>query len=155
METFGKRLRWIRNHRDITQSQLANRLNISRSHIANIESDKKQPSDIIISAICNEFDVNEAWIRSGEGEPFLDADSLAERFVKKHGSNPFISQILNDGVADPATKEVLTFGVDNDISKDSLSLEEHGLISLYRSLDRKAQSIVFEFIKSIIRLLKE
>ena len=39
--------------------------------IGNYEIGLRNPSDAVIFSICREFDVNEQWLRTGEGEMFL------------------------------------------------------------------------------------
>ena len=54
----------------LKKTEFASRLNISQSHVSNLASGEKIPSDRTISDICREFDVNEGWLRTGEGEMF-------------------------------------------------------------------------------------
>ncbi len=46
----------------------------ARNTIANYESGNRNPSDAIIKLICREFDVNEDWLRTGEGQMFKQPD---------------------------------------------------------------------------------
>ena len=55
----------------MNQTQVAERLNLSRSYVSHMCSGLKVPSDRTISDICREFDVNEVWLRTGEGEMFI------------------------------------------------------------------------------------
>lgn len=54
----------------LKKTEFASRLNISQSHVSNLANGEKIPSDRTISDICREFDVNEEWLRTGEGEMF-------------------------------------------------------------------------------------
>ena len=56
----------------MNQTQVAERLNLSRSYVSHMCSGLKVPSDRTISDICREFDVNETWLRTGEGEMFIE-----------------------------------------------------------------------------------
>lgn len=42
-DTFGKRIRKIRRHLDMTQEELANKVGTSRSHISLLEHDEYEP----------------------------------------------------------------------------------------------------------------
>ena len=152
MKSYGDRFRWIRKEFNLTQSDFSDKLKISRSHVANIEINKKEPSDIIISAVCNEFCVNEVWLRTGEGEPFVNLNAL---LFTKYGVNPFLNKLFEEGIADPAIKAMLVSGKGADNENAALSVQEQKMIDLYRSLDSKAQSVVLEFINSVVRLSKE
>lgn len=73
----------IRNHvgkngKKMTQEEFASRLNLSRSFVNQVEVGAKNPSDRTILDICREFNVNEKWLRTGEGEMFLPPDRETE-----------------------------------------------------------------------------
>lgn len=53
------------------QQSFADALNIKRGTIANYEIGRNEPIDAVITLICNKFHVNETWLRTGEGEMFL------------------------------------------------------------------------------------
>lgn len=60
----------IRKHYGLNQEQFAEKLNLSRSFINQIEVGKRNVSDRTIADICREFHVSETWLRTGEGEMF-------------------------------------------------------------------------------------
>lgn len=49
----------------------ADRINVSQAFVSQLCSGVKQPSDRTIADICREFNVNENWLRTGEGDMFL------------------------------------------------------------------------------------
>lgn len=55
---------------NIKKVDFANRLDISQPFVSELCSGRKVPSDRTISDICREFNVNETWLRTGEGEMF-------------------------------------------------------------------------------------
>lgn len=55
----------------INQTKFAERINVSRSFVSQMCIGVKTPADRTISDICREFDVNEKWLRTGEGEMFI------------------------------------------------------------------------------------
>lgn len=67
-----------KNGKKMTQEEFASRLNLSRTFINQIEVGTKNPSDRTILDICKEFNVNENWLRTGEGEMFLPEDRDTE-----------------------------------------------------------------------------
>ena len=67
-----------KNGRKMTQEEFARNLNLSRNFINQIESGAKNPSERTILDICKEFNVNEKWLRTGEGEMFLPIDRETE-----------------------------------------------------------------------------
>lgn len=66
--SVGSRIKELRNSLDLTQQKFADRLGIQRGAIANYELERNVPIDAVISLICREFNVREAWLRSGEGD---------------------------------------------------------------------------------------
>ena len=57
----------------------------------------RNPSDAIIHSMCREFNVNENWLRSGEGEMFLPVEDEVGEVVSKlvDESNPFYDMIID------------------------------------------------------------
>lgn len=51
MTTTSDKIKVIRSEMDITQEQLARILNISRSHVSELETGKKQPSEKVLNKI--------------------------------------------------------------------------------------------------------
>lgn len=75
-QTMIKRIIQTREYFELSQEKFASRLGLSRNFINQVENGKKNLSDRTISDICREFNVNEEWLRTGEGEMFNDMDSL-------------------------------------------------------------------------------
>lgn len=68
---MNNRIKEVRKHNKLTQSEFANRLNVSQNYIYMIEKGDRQPSDRTISDICREFNVNEQWLRDGIGNAYI------------------------------------------------------------------------------------
>ena len=71
IETINQRIKKLRKVLDLTQQAFADRLGISRGNIATYETREGSPGNSVIALICREFGVNEAWLRTGEGEMFI------------------------------------------------------------------------------------
>lgn len=54
----------------VRKTVFADRLNVSQAFVSQMCSGKAQPSDRTIADICREFNVNETWLRTGDGEMF-------------------------------------------------------------------------------------
>lgn len=65
------RIRKIRRELDLTQQEFGDRLGVKRNTIATYETGKSTPSDAAVSLICREFNISEEWLRTGEGEMFV------------------------------------------------------------------------------------
>lgn len=68
---IGDRVRQIRNDQELTQEEFAARIGIKRPSVASIETNVREPSNPVVTMICREFGVNETWLRTGEGEPYI------------------------------------------------------------------------------------
>lgn len=56
----------------LTKTDFAKRIGISQPFLSQLCAGVKTPSDRTIVDICREFDCNEVWLRTGEGEPFKE-----------------------------------------------------------------------------------
>lgn len=84
-----ERMRKLRRILDLTQQEFADRIGMKRNTVANYETGRNEPSSSVISLICREFNVNEDWLRTGEGDPFI-----------KRTRNQLITDFLGDVIKD-------------------------------------------------------
>lgn len=68
------RLKQLRQELGLNQEEFAKELKIGRSTIANYEAGTRAPVSSVISLICKNWNVNETWLSTGEGEMFLEED---------------------------------------------------------------------------------
>lgn len=69
--TLGERIKTLRKVKGLTQQKFADQIGLKRNTIGNYEINLIAPSDRTISDICRKFNVNETWLRTGEGEMFV------------------------------------------------------------------------------------
>lgn len=79
------RVREIRKSLGYSQKEFADLLGIGQSTLAMMEVSKRPISERHVKTICSIFSVNEHWLRTGEGNMFVDDDEmllsqLAERY---------------------------------------------------------------------------
>lgn len=55
-----------------TQEEFADFLGISKSNLASYETGRRTPTDAVIGLICQKCDINEDWLRTGNGEPYKE-----------------------------------------------------------------------------------
>lgn len=109
----------IRKELKITQEDFAKRLGITGSGLSNIEKGKRSLTEQMTLAICREFQVNEQWLRTGEGDMFNKLPEGTEL-------GTYIGQILTS---------------DDDFIKK--------IIINYMKLNEEGKKIVRDFIKSL------
>ena len=75
---IGLRLKKLREENNISQEQLANKLNVSASSIGMYETDKREPSDEIKTKIAKIFDVSIDYLvgKSDIKNPEIKEDPL-------------------------------------------------------------------------------
>lgn len=66
--SIASRTSELRKSLGLTQQAFADRLGITRGAVSKYDIDATDPSDAVISLICREFNVREAWLRDGTGE---------------------------------------------------------------------------------------
>lgn len=72
MGNIGDRIKELRKEKGMTQEEFAEKLGIKRNTVATYEVGKSEPSDSAVVLICTIFNVSEVWLRTGEGEPFVE-----------------------------------------------------------------------------------
>jgi len=78
-----------------SQEKFAVLLGTTRNAIASYESGKVIPSDTFIQLLCTKFNINEHWLRTGEGEMYKnDLDAQVESFAQKYILTPDEREIM-------------------------------------------------------------
>ena len=75
------RIRELRKTLNLNQTEFGERIGVKQTTIAGYETGAKNPMDAVVNSICREFNVNESWLRTGEGEMFAAVDP-DEEFAK-------------------------------------------------------------------------
>lgn len=70
MYTIGSRIRELRKTLKLNQSEFASRIGSVQNTITGYETGRREPSNQVVTLICREFNINEDWLRTGEGEMF-------------------------------------------------------------------------------------
>lgn len=78
-----ERIKDLRKINNLTQEAFGNRLSITRDMVNNIERGRVNIKDHIVKLICSEFAINEEWLRTGEGEMFIETPSSTMEQLKK------------------------------------------------------------------------
>lgn len=71
MSDLSNRISQVIDTLGLKKTVFAEKLNVSQAFVSQMCSGVKQPSDRTIADICRTFDVNEEWLRTGEGEMFV------------------------------------------------------------------------------------
>ena len=120
----------VRSALGLTQQEFADRLSLKRNTIATYEMGKASPSDRTINDICEKYNVNETWLRTGKGEMFNELpeeDKVAA----------YVSDLLEDDDGNPLY----------DIIKE--------IMHTYSELTPKSQEVIRDFSAQLLENLKE
>lgn len=118
MTNINSRIREVRKNKqiDMTQQEFGKRIGIKSNSLSQIENGVNNATELIIKAICREFNVNENWLKTGEGDMFitLTHDEEVAMYVQDmlDDTDDEISELIKDFIIvyqkqDDASKEVL------------------------------------------------
>ena len=72
------RIKEIRVSLGLNQSDFGNKIGLGQAGVSALEKGIRGITDRNIQLICEKFNVNEEWLRNGEGEMFLDVSEEDE-----------------------------------------------------------------------------
>ena len=97
---MNTRIKQIREYWELTQEEFGKKIGSARNTIANYENGNRNPSNSVIISICREFNVNEDWLRTGNGELFKESPLrnevgyYVEELLEDFKDNPFYDMII-------------------------------------------------------------
>lgn len=77
------RIKELRKNKKLTQAEFGKRIGVKGNTITTYENGSRVPSEAVIKSICRVFNVNEDWLRTGQGDPYIQLsrdEELAEFF---------------------------------------------------------------------------
>lgn len=93
---MNTRIKEVREKEKLTQEEFGKRIGSARNTIANYETGNRNPSNAVITSICREFNINEEWLRNGQGEMYKEADDKLSAYVAEIavGNDEFIKDLI-------------------------------------------------------------
>lgn len=70
MYTIEDRIKNMRTQLNLSQAEFGKKVGVTQQAVAMWEAGKRTPPESAILSIVREFNVNEVWLRTGEGEMF-------------------------------------------------------------------------------------
>ncbi len=64
--TFQEKLRFIRKYKNLTQSELADAIGVSRGNVANLELGNAKPTPVIINCLSLMYGLEKEWLTNDE-----------------------------------------------------------------------------------------
>ena len=132
--TQGERVKMVRDKAQLTMEQFGNRIGgVSKSTISNIENDNRNLTEHILKSICREFDVNEKWLKSGEGD-------MPRKLSEEEEVAALVSDLLEDGRDNPFFGIILEIvQTYNELSPASQKVLQEASKKLVENLSKKKE----------------
>ena len=107
-----ERIKKLRKDLGLTQQTFADRIGLKRNTVAQYEIGRNEPIDAVILSICREFNVNEEWIRTGDGEMFVELPEEDEYFkaatmISKENDKEAMNAVIQYWKLDSASKKAI------------------------------------------------
>ena len=87
--SINERIKDVRKMSGLSQTDFAERLGTTRGVITNLEGDKTSPNEPFIKLICREFNVSDAWLRTGDGE-------MRQKLTRNQEIAEFMGVVMHD-----------------------------------------------------------
>lgn len=119
----GERVKQIRKGKKLTLEKFGERVGVTKQTISRIENGINSLTDQMILSICREFNVNEEWLRNGNGDMFKKPSDEVGYYVEElleydgHG-NPFYDMIIE-------------------------------MMKKYQGMDEKSKTVIREYFRSV------
>ena len=122
---MSERIKKGRKVLDLTQQKFADKLGVKRNTVGPWECGINRLTDQVIFSICREFDVNETWLRTGEGDIFVQRSPEEE-----------VGYYVED---------LLEYDGNGNAFYDAI-IE---MMKTYHSLDDKSKTVIREYFKNV------
>ena len=126
MTNINERIKKIINSLDKTKTEIAKTLNVTPAYLSKLVK-TGNPSDMFISNFCYTYNVNENWLRTGEGDMFI---SQAE----KEKITAFLADVFNDEEKPYKKQLILALA---DLSDDGWKGIEELIAAIIKAKDKE------------------
>lgn len=114
------RIKELRQGLNLTQAEFGERIGYKPTAVGMWESGQRSVSDAVFLLICNEYNVNEEWLRTGQGEMFSETlDDVIDELVELYGLSDFARNFIETFVdMSPEQMEAMESFFHNVIKSD-------------------------------------
>lgn len=99
--SINERLIEIRKSLNMLQKDFAHSLGMAQTSLSTIETGNSPVRETLIVALCSKFNVNEQWLRTGEGEMFNNLEKNYNEFFNLYQQfDPTLQEFLNNVAKD-------------------------------------------------------
>jgi transcriptional regulator with XRE-family HTH domain len=109
---MNERIRKIRKYFKLSQDEFGSKLGVTNAAISRIENGDRSVTDQLFISICREFNINENWLRTGDGEMFIEFPEEDEYFraateISKSNDELAMQVVIEYWKMDPEGKKLL------------------------------------------------
>lgn len=121
----GERVKQIRKSKGMTLEKFGERVGVTKQTVSRIENGVNALTEQMLLSVCREFDVNEQWLRTGEGEMFRERSPSEE-------IGYYVEDLLEyDGHGNPFYDMIVE------------------MMKTYVELDEKSQAVIRRYFQSV------
>lgn len=121
----GERVKQIRKNKGMTLEKFGERVGVTKQTVSRIENGVNALTEQMLLSVCREFDVNEQWLRTGEGEMFKERSPSEE-------IGYYVEDLLEyDGHGNPFYDMIIE------------------MMKTYVELDEKSQAVIRDYFQSV------
>lgn len=145
---MNERIKELRKSLGLTMEKFGERLGVTKVAISNIEKGNRNVTDQMFKFICREFNVNENWLRTGEGSMFNNTDTFSlDDYAKQYNVSELELEIIK-----------AYFELDADVRKSIISHFREKLSSnssTVRDDDKTVEELEEEYKKSRLNSVRK
>lgn len=67
---INQRLKAVRKELNLTQVKFGEEIGVVQGYITNLENNRREVTNKVVKLVCSIYNVNEEWLRTGQGTPF-------------------------------------------------------------------------------------
>ena len=110
--TQGDRVKKIRKASNLTLEEFGKKLGVTKVAISNIENGNRNLTTQMMVSIIREFSVNEEWLRTGEGEMFIqlpEEDEYMKAYTRlsMYNDKDAMDAVIKYWKLDPSSKKAI------------------------------------------------
>lgn len=121
----GGRVKQIRKNKGMTLEKFGERVGVTKQTVSRIENGVNALTEQMLLSICREFNVNETWLRTGEGEMFRERSPSEE-------VGYYVEELLEyEGHGNPIYDMIIE------------------MMKTYTELDEKSQAVIRNYFQSV------
>jgi transcriptional regulator with XRE-family HTH domain len=99
---LNERLKAARKAMHLSQGEFGARIGVTTAAISKLERGQNKLTDQVVISVCREFGIGETWLRTGDGEMFIETENaILSSLTAEYGLDELDQKILKIYVSLP------------------------------------------------------